>query len=161
MTPARIELAHKDAILRNNARFVEWLSPLDSDALDHLMGVSDYARQLMDGEACLFAYDGNSSYRHKHVDWLSSRLSSYLYIDRIIIGDAAQRQGLGALFYEDVAEYARTHGFEAIACEVNTRPDNPASHRFHLAQGFNPLGEATYDVPGSGRLSVRYYVRHL
>ena len=161
MTPAPITPAHKDVILRNNADFVEWLSPLDEAALDHLISVSDYARQLKNGDACLLAYNGDGPYRHKNVNWLSQRLSTYLYIDRIIIGASAQGQGIGTLFYEDLTRFAKANGFQAIACEVNTRPNNPASHRFHEAQGFEPLGEATYATEAAKPISVRYYVRHL
>ena len=157
MTPAPIEASHKAAILRNNEGYVHWLWPMNVDELEHLIRVSDYARQLLEGEACLFAYNGQGAYRHKNVDWLSQRLGSYLYIDRIIIGTIAQRQGLGQVFYDDVAKFARNQGFKAVACEVNTNPDNPGSHRFHLAQGFVPRGDKTYD----DALSVRYYVRHL
>ena len=161
MTPAPIQPAHKKTILSNNAQFVHWLSPLDEQQLDALINLSDYARQLREGEGCLLAYDGNGGHRHKNVDWLSRHLSSYLYIDRIIIGADAHGEGLGTFFYEDVARFARAQGFGAIACEVNTKPDNPASHRFHLARGFTALGEATYQTDAPNSVSVRYYVRHL
>ncbi|MEL6686452.1 MAG: GNAT family N-acetyltransferase [Pseudomonadota bacterium] len=155
--PSPIEASHLPTILRNNEAFVHWLSPLDEEGLENLVNVSDYAQQLRDGEVCLFAYDGHGSYRHKNVDWLSKELASFLYIDRVIIGAKAQRQGLGKVLYDDVMQFAREQGFRTIACEVNTRPDNPGSHRFHLAQGFRPIGEEAY---ASG-VAVRYYARHL
>lgn len=155
--PSPIQTAHHAAILRNNERFVHWLSPLDGVDLTELLGHADYARQVHAGEGALIAYDGHGPYRHKHVDWLSARLDSYFYIDRIVIGAAAQSQGAGRLLYADVEVAARLRGHSHIACEVNTRPDNPGSHAFHVALGYKAIGDVDYP----NEVSVRYYVRKL
>lgn len=157
LPPSPIQPAHHAAILRNNERFVHWLSPLDGAGLSDLLGQADYARQFQAGEAALIAYAGQGPYRHKHVDWLSARLDNYFYIDRIIIGASAQGQGIGRALYTDVETSARLRGHSHIACEVNTQPDNPGSHSFHLALGYNPFGDIDYP----NGVSVRYYVRKL
>lgn len=157
MTPAEIKPRHYPAILRSNAHFVHWLSPLDEGDLSELQNRSDYARQLYEGEAVMFAYDGGSDYRHKHVEWLSDHLDRYLYIDRIIVGESAQGRGAGRALYSDLENFARQAGHTHLACEVNTAPNNPGSHTFHLNTGFTPLGDADY----ADGLSVRYYVRKL
>lgn len=151
--PSLITPDHFESILRNNAEFVHWLSPLDAAELTRLLDHADYARQAKDGEAVLIGYDGNGPYRHKNVDWLSERFSHYFYIDRIIIGASVQGLGLGRALYDDIAEYARSRGFEILACEVNTAPDNPVSHAFHQRYGFRAIGEAQY----AQDKSVRYY----
>lgn len=155
--PTRIQPAHHAEILRNNQQFVHWLSPLDDVGLTALLGIADYAQQLADGQAALIGYAGDSAYRHKHVDYLSARLDRYVYIDRVIIGAAGQGRGLGRALYADIEDFARRSGHTHLACEVNTRPDNPGSHAFHCALGFAAFGDADYD----GGLSVRYYVRKL
>lgn len=157
MIPQAITRAHHAAILRNNQQYVDWLAPLNASELAALLAKADYARQLADGEAMLIAYDGSGPYRHRRVDWLSVYLDRYVYIDRIIIGEAVQRQGLGRLLYDDVADYTRALGHSHLACEVNTVPDNPGSHAFHRSCGFIPIGEQT-DPDGK---AVRYYVRKL
>lgn len=157
MTPDAIAPSHHAAILRNNAHYVHWLSPLSEQELDDLLRVSDYARQLQGGEAVLIGYSGMGDYRHKHVDWLGDRLTNFFYIDRIIIGEEMQQQGAGRTLYDDVAHYARQQGHAALACEVNSVPDNPASHAFHITLGFVPVGDAE-DPDGK---AVRYYVRKL
>ena len=157
MTPQPILQSHHAAILRNNETFVHWLSPLDMSDLEALLEQADYARQLNDGAAVLIGYDGNGPYRHKNVDWLSTRLDNYFYIDRVIIGSGAQGQGVGRRLYADLETFVRDRGHSQIACEVNTIPDNPGSHAFHLSLGFAPIGEEPYP---SGK-SVRYYVRKL
>lgn len=153
MQPSPITPDHHASILRNNAEFVHWLSPLDAAELIRLLDHADYARQAKDGEAVLIGYDGNGPYRHKNVDWLSRHIAEYFYIDRIIIGTSAQGLGLGRALYDDIAEYARSHGYAALACEVNTAPDNPASHAFHRRYGFRAMGEEQY-APDK---AVRYY----
>jgi predicted GNAT superfamily acetyltransferase len=149
--------AHHAAILRNNLEFVYWLSPLDNPALTDLLGHADYAQQLNAGEAVLIAYDGHGPYRHKNVDWLSARLDNYMYIDRVVIGAAAQGQGAGRRLYADLEIAAQARGHTHIACEVNTQPDNPGSHAFHKALGYEAIGDVDYP----NGVSVRYYVRKL
>lgn len=157
MRPAPVTARHHETILRNNQRFVDWLSPLNEAELVTLLGHADYARQFQHGEAVAIAYAGQGDYRHKNVNWLSARLDNYLYIDRVIVGEAVQGQRLGQSLYDDLRLYAQEQGYDAIGCEVNTAPDNPGSHAFHLAQGFIPLGEEAYP---DGK-AVRYYVRKL
>jgi predicted GNAT superfamily acetyltransferase len=157
LAPSQIQPAHHATILRNNQEFVHWLSPLDAAGLTTLLGHADYAQQIADGQAAVIGYDGGGAYRHKHVDYLSVRLDRYFYIDRVIIGAAAQGHGLGRALYADLEDYARACGYTHIACEVNTRPDNPGSHAFHRALRFAVFGDADYD----DGLSVRYYVRKL
>lgn len=157
LIPAPIQPVHHAAILRNNAQFVHWLSPLDGADLTDLLGHADYAWQLQAGEAALIAYEGHGAYRHKNVDWLSARLDNFFYIDRIVIGAPAQGQGVGRALYADVETTARECGHTHIACEVNTQPDNPGSHAFHRALGFNPIGDVDYP----NGVSVRYYMRKL
>lgn len=149
---APIEPRHWPAILELNHRFVHWLSPLDEEGLRDLLGHCTYARQAHDGRAFLLGYDGNSPYRHKNVDWLSERLRSYAYIDRIVVAPEFAGKGLGRRLYDDFTNWARDTGHDTIACEVNTKPDNPASHAFHRNLGFDDMGEAEY-----GRHEVQYY----
>lgn len=155
--PSPIQPAHYAAILRNNEQFVHWLSPLDDTELTELLSHADYARQLHAGEAALIAYNGQGLYRHKNVDWLSARLENYFYIDRIVIGAPAHGQGVGRALYADVEKTARLRGHTHVACEVNIQPDNPGSHAFHLALGYEPFGDVAYP----NDVSLRYYVRKL
>ncbi len=85
-------------------------------------------------------------------------MNNFFYIDRVIIGAGAQGQGLGRKLYDDVAVFARARGHSALVCEVNTVPDNPGSHAFHLRMGFEILGEQSYPEKG---VTVRYYNKPL
>ena len=64
----------------------------------------------------------------------------FLYVDRIVVDGAARGQGIGRALYDELFAYAggRT---ARITCEVNVRPPNPGSLRFHERAGFRAVGE--------------------
>ena len=142
-----------------NEAFVYWLSPLDEAELAYVLERADYARQIEEGRGVLIGYAHDVDYPNQwNLDWLSRRLENFFYIDRIIIDQSAQGKGLGQKLYADVEQYARALGYDWLACEVNTLPNNPASHAFHLGGGFEILGEQ--DFPTKAK-AVRYYAKAL
>ncbi len=48
--------------------------------------------------------------------------------------------GVASALYADVAGAARERGISVLACEVNLKPENPISLRFHARQGFVEIG---------------------
>lgn len=150
---------HHAKLLHLNTEFVHWLSPLDQDALSYVLSRADYARQIDEAAGVLIGYGHDVDYpNHWNIEWLKVRLENFFYIDRIIIDRAAQGQRLGQKLYADVAQYARSRGYAWLTCEVNTVPDNPGSHAFHLRNGFNSLGEQAF--PDKDK-AVRYYAKAL
>ena len=150
---------HYEQILKINQEFVHWLSPLDTEKLDWVLSISSYKRQIDEAQAVLFGYAHNADYpNHKNMTWLSQHVVNYFYIDRIIIDPKAQGKGYGRLLYEDIENFARKAGYSNITCEVNTKPNNPKSHAFHLAMGFNPIGDQDYPDYDA---ALRYYIKTL
>ena len=138
---------------------MHWLSPLDEARLIWLLERTEYARQIDNAQAVLIGYAHDVDYPdHKNLTYLSSHLDNYFYIDRVIIDAAAQGKGYGRLLYEDFEQYAREQGYDYLACEVNTKPDNPGSHRFHLKLGFEAIGDKDYPQFDS---ALRYYAKKL
>ena len=151
--------AHFETVLRLNEEFVHWTAPMDTKELKFVLSHADYARQIDSGAGVLIGYSHDTAYPdHKNLIWLQQHLTNFFYIDRIIIDAASQGAGLGRQLYNDVARFARERGHSHLACEVNTVPDNPLSHRFHLRFGFEPIGEQ--DFPEYSK-SVRYYAAAL
>jgi predicted GNAT superfamily acetyltransferase len=157
--------AHYDDVLRLNADFVHWTAPMDAAELLFILRHSDYAQVVLktDGSdglsGLLLGYDHDTNYPdHKNLIWIREHLENFFYIDRIIIDSSAQGQGLGHAFYQDVAAFARARGHKYLACEVNTRPDNPSSHAFHRHFGFKSLGEREFNDLDK---AVRYYALKL
>jgi hypothetical protein len=106
----------------------------------------------------LIGFRADSSYQSDNLTWLRDKFDDFVYIDRVIIGENAQGQGYGRKLYEAYETYAREHNIPRMVCEVNTIPDNPGSHIFHLHLGFQPCGEIEMK---NGTKRVRYYEKLL
>jgi len=150
---------HHADVLRMNETFVHWLSALDQAGLNYILDRATYAKQIDDGAGVLIGYAHDVDYPdHQNLAWLKARLDNLFYIDRVIIDETAQGRGFGRQLYTDVEAFARTGGYDWLTCEVNTVPDNPSSHRFHQAAGFEVFGAQNFPKKGT---AVRYYVKAL
>lgn len=90
--------------------------------------------------------------------WFERRFDAFLYVDRIVVDPAARSAGVGAALYEDLAAAARAGGVPRLACEVNLRPANDRSLRFHRRLGFQGVG--TQDTE-NGAKTVQLMLRSL
>tara|TARA_B100000029_G_C17549340_1_gene949533 strand:- start:994 stop:1509 length:516 start_codon:yes stop_codon:yes gene_type:complete len=84
----------------------------------------------------------NSSYRSVNYRWFNTRYSRFLYIDRIIIVPQFQHCGIGHLLYNCLTQAEQNYS-EMLLCEVNLRPKNTPSLRFHEKYGFQQVGAQT------------------
>jgi len=150
--------SHYAKILRMNQEFVHWLSPLDHGELTDLLNLAQYKKQINDADGVLIGYAHDVEYDHKNLKWLRARFDSFYYIDRIILGAAAQGKGYGRQLYADFEAQAQRRGLPRLVCEVNTRPNNPGSHKFHERLGFKPLTDVDYP---DYNIAVRYYEKPL
>lgn len=149
---------HLATILANNLQYVHWLSPLDPPELRALVNAAPYAKQIDHGMGVLLGFTSECDYESDNLTWLRASFQNFIYIDRVIIGEKGHRKGYGRALYEDFSAFGRAQGRTRMVCEVNTIPDNPVSHKFHLDLGFNPCGEM--DMLG-GAKRVRYYEKTL
>jgi predicted GNAT superfamily acetyltransferase len=82
------------------------------------------------------------------------RARAFVYIDRIVVAARTQRAGLGRLLYERLFTDAAAQWPDAtICCEVNLRPANEASLRFHEGLGFVRVGEQSTES-GAKRVAL-------
>jgi len=95
-----------------------------------------------DGEIVgfLVALTPDADYASPNFLWFRERYDSFLYIDRIVVDEVARGSGLGTLFYRDLERVAREHDIPRLTCEVNLRPPNEGSLRFHERFGFEVVG---------------------
>jgi predicted GNAT superfamily acetyltransferase len=136
------------AILRLNAEYEHFLSPLDHDRLARLHAQSSYHRVIqIDAEpaAVLLAFGEGSAYDGVNYRWFHERFDRFLYIDRIIVSANHQRKHLASTLYRDVFDFARENAIESVACEFNISPPNEASRRFHASFGFREVGTQWID----------------
>lgn len=140
------------AILALNHAFVAVLSPLDEPRLAHLHAQAAQHRVIeRDGEvlAFLLTLREGAAYDSPNYRWFAARYPRFLYVDRIVVGAAAQGLGVGRQLYRDAHGHALTHALPVLVCEYDIAPPNPASARFHAAMGFREVGTQTL---GAGKL---------
>lgn len=95
-----------------------------------------------------------TEYGSKNYAWHNANNDQHLYVDRIIVSEDARGLGVGRKLYKYAILAAQADNVPLTA-EVNTQPDNPQSHAFHEALGFDTAGETEHE-PG---YAVRFY-RH-
>ena len=101
---------------------------------------------------CMFE---GSKYQSENYLFFSNQLSQFIYIDRIAIDLPFRRKGLGTKFY---SELVRIRGNRSvICCEVNSKPPNEPSIRFHKKNKFEACGEKEFE---DGH-SVTYFKKNI
>jgi uncharacterized protein len=139
-------------ILALNEAWVHYLSPLSEDRLRVLHQDSSYHRVVeVDGsvEAFLLGFSQGRAYDSVNYLWFAQRFERFLYVDRIVVSDKAQGQGLGAMLYKDFFAFARLIHASRITAEFDIDPPNPGSKIFHERFGFREIG--TQAVAGGSK----------
>ena len=146
-------------ILSLNNEHAKETSGLDDAGLTALLDMAFYARGVDRGAtAFLIAFDHNAFYGSPNYLWFKACRKSFVYIDRIIVSSAARGRGIARLLYNDLFARAKQAGHDRVVCEVNIEPPNLASEAFHVAMGFDGVGQAT--IYG-GMKTVRYFEKIL
>lgn len=158
LTADDLEDAGGEALLAlNNAHALE-LSWLEPERLAKLVAEAFVARRAGVADALLLAFDQDADYDSVNFLWFRERYERFVYVDRVVVADAARGRGLARRLYDDLFAAARAAGHARIVCEVNSDPPNPASDAFHAALGFVPVGTA--QIHG-GEKTVTYLERRL
>ena len=146
MTDVRIRDAQAtdfDAILALNEASVSLLSPLSPQRLTELHAQAALHRVVeRDGEVIgfLLAFREGADYDSPNYRWFAERYPLFLYVDRVVVADAARGHGVGALLYRDMFEFAAASAASLVTCEFDVDPPNLASERFHARFGFREVG---------------------
>ncbi len=82
---------------------------------------------------------GSLNYR-----WFCDRYEEFAYVDRVAVAAFARRHGLASRLYDDFAA-AMPGSVNVMTCEVNIRPPNDESMRFHTRLGFGEVGTQVTD----------------
>ena len=75
--------------------------------------------------------------------WFCDRYDDFAYLDRIVVAPMARNVGVGASIYAAVEQHIAGRPF--LFCEVNLRPRNDGSLRFHQRLGFVEVGQQETD----------------
>jgi len=132
-----------ESILGLNDAEVRQTSQMDMDRLLQLVRMSTFCRvATIEGQvaAFLIALRDGVPYENDNYRWFSSRFSSFLYVDRIVVSSQFAGRRIGSRLYDELFAFARSQGIGAVVCEYNVVPPNPASRAFHDRFGFRELG---------------------
>lgn len=103
---------------------------------------ADHFRVCRDGDLLagfLIGFLPGRPYDSLNYTWFERNYRSFFYVDRVVVAPDARGLGVGRLLYEDFANAGRGKA-ERLTCEVNIRPSNEGSLRFHHAFGFEEVG---------------------
>ena len=121
---------------------------LDSiDQQKKLLSVSSYHSILLeDDELIGFAicFRESRPYWSENYKYFENKLDRFLYVDRIAIRSEYRRQGHAKRMYGDIFDFAGQDGL-IVTAEVNTKPANQGSIRFHEYMGFKEVGARSFD----------------
>ena len=141
----------------NNAN-AEKTSFLTAQKWQSMIGAAFTATCVRGPAALVIAFDQDADYDSVNFKWFRERLSRFVYIDRIVVGEHHRGAGLARSMYDDLFERGRSAGQDIVVCEVNAIPPNPGSDAFHARMGFTEMGQA--ELAGSEK-TVRYLAKHL
>ena len=76
-----------------------------------------------------------TDYKSENYRWFCENYSDFGYIDRVAVAPEVRRCGVASALYEDFASALRGD-VQVMTCEVNIRPANATSMRFHERREF-------------------------
>ena len=150
----KIEQATKDdlkSILFLNQDSIPAVSSSNLEMMKHFLIICDYFKVCkINGEIIGFlnALLPSKDYKSEHYKWFNDRYESFIYVDRIILNKSYQNQGYGTVFYDDLKKSIENQPLD-IACEINTKPYNKQSIRFHKKYGFKDVGRKDINIEKS------------
>lgn len=144
------------AILALNNSAVPHVNALSMEEFAWLSSHANFFR-LVEDDAGLLGFaivlPSGLDYWSDNYKWFAARFDRFLYLDRVVVAERGRRQGVGRALYEALVAFGG--GFwPRITLEVNLRPPNPDSERFHEQLGFRTLGVREYSDGASAVLMM-------
>jgi len=91
----------------------------------------------------LLCLGDGAGYDSRNYAWLSERLTHFAYTDRIAVDEDLRGRKIGDALYDFLFRHMAGSG-RSFVCEVNERPPNPGSLKFHKRLGFEEIGKADH-----------------
>ncbi len=138
-----LTISDVESIAIINAANVPAVGEADEAHLAHLLEQASIALGAeLRGEVvgfCIVLAPG-ADYGSVNYRWFSERYSSFAYLDRVAVTETHRGLGIGAALYGEV-ERRLGASVPWFVLEVNLRPRNDGSLRFHARQGFEEVGQ--------------------
>jgi uncharacterized protein len=160
MEPAAVRVvadSDLDAVLELNNAAVPAVTSLVRADLDwfasvaHTFLVAETPEQTLAG-FLIGLHGPGVAYPSPNYEWFSARYQRFIYVDRVVVAEAERGRGTGQLLYDSFRDAGRAEGHDLLLAEVNIKPHNQVSLKFHDRYGFSPVGEQ--DTEGGSKRVV-------
>ncbi len=146
VTIRELREADLGAVAAINAEHIPAVGEADEAKLRAIWEWSSVALVAVGGDDvpvgfCLVLGPG-TPYGSQNYRWFAERYDDFAYLDRVAITSDATGRGIGAALYREVERRASAPWF---VLEVNLRPRNDGSLRFHERAGFVEVGQQETD----------------
>jgi predicted GNAT superfamily acetyltransferase len=145
------------AVLALNNASTPHVNALTASEFAQIVAMSKHFTVAEDSQGILGALlclSEKAAYWSANFQWFVERYDAFVYVDRVMVAQRVRRGGVGRALYDDLHRQA----YARVALEVNVLPPNPTSVAFHLAMGYQPVGELVH-VPGEK--SVQMFIKEL
>ena len=126
----------------NQANVPEVGSLEDASVLSELIRMSSFNLAIkLNNELVgyIICFKEGAKYQSLNYKFFKESIDEFLYVDRVAIKEGFRDQGLGTMIYDSVFLEAQELNVPVL-CEVNTRPANDPSLKFHAKMGFKECG---------------------
>ena len=138
-----------DVMLAINQENVPAVGPETEETMQQIFEWSSLALGIEVDQAlvgyCLIMKPG-LPYQSSNYQWFCNKYDEFIYLDRVAFTESHQGKGYGSLLYNEVESRSTESLF---TLEVNLKPRNEGSLRFHERLGFVEVGQ---QISGSGKL---------
>ena len=134
--------ADLEAVLRLNESEVPHVGSIDMERVRWFAEYAAYFRVATAEDrigAYLIGLRPGTSYMSPNYRWFCGRYPDFAYVDRIAVAKWSRRRGIASRLYDDFASTV-AGSVDVMTCEVNLRPPNESSMRFHRRLGFEQVG---------------------
>mgnify|MGYP001253784410 FL=1 len=136
-----------DAVLILNQSEVPHVGSVDAGQMRWYADNATYFRVAVasdDLAGYLVGFRPGTAYASPNYRWFCERYDDFAYVDRVAVSAAARRGRIATRLYADFAA-AMPPDVPIMTCEVNVRPPNASSMRFHRRLGFGQVGSLASD----------------
>jgi len=141
-----IEAGDFDAVLSLNEACVPHVNLISHEELQWFADRAAFLRVAkIDGRLAgfLVGLRPGTSYNSPNYRWFCNNYEDFAYVDRVAVSDWARRQGVAETLYTSFIESQAS--VAVVTCEVNLRPPNAGSMRFHERMGFRQVSSQQID----------------
>jgi len=129
-------------VLRLNDDSVPHVSRIDMAQMEWFASTAHYFRVVRHEQQLagfLIGLRAGLPYASPNYRWFSENYTDFGYVDRVAVSATARRMGIASRLYEDFAASLQGE-VDVMTCEVNIRPANESSMRYHRQYGFVQVG---------------------